>query len=89
MVMKATATEVKTRFGYFLDKARREPVEIERSGRVVVVMVAVEEYEALQAALDRIDGDEAMEALKEGLMGDEGMRLLMARLAEVEGKVEA
>jgi len=52
MIMKATATEVKTRFGEYLDRAQREPVEIERSGRPVAVMVSVEEYEALVRAED-------------------------------------
>ena len=82
--MKATATQVKTRFGEYLDKARREPVEIERSGRVVAVMMPIEDYERMRQFEDRIWGERALEAIKEGFMGAEGARLLMDRLTEVE-----
>lgn len=86
--MKATATEVKTRFGEFLDKARREPVVIERSGREVAVLLAVEDYEQLQWLEDQIWGERALAAAKEGMVGEEGVRQLLARLAAMEGAGE-
>ncbi len=43
-----TANEAKTRFGEFLDRAQREPVQVLRHDRVVGVMVSAEDYEAMR-----------------------------------------
>ena len=43
------AREAKHQFGRLIDTARAEPVVIEKHGRPVVVVVAVEEFERLQA----------------------------------------
>ena len=48
------ATEASNKFGHLLDMARAEPVTIEKQGRAVVVMMAIEEYERMEAALERI-----------------------------------
>ena len=45
-----TAKEAKNGFGLLLDTARAEPVTIEKHGRAVVVVLAVEEYERLMAS---------------------------------------
>lgn len=46
--MKAlSAREAKYNFGRLIDTARAEPVVIEKHGRPVVVVLAVEEYEKL------------------------------------------
>lgn len=46
--MKAlSAREAKYNFGRLIDTARAEPVVIEKHGRPVVVVIAVEEYEKL------------------------------------------
>ena len=45
----ANATEVKNRFGEFIDKAQLEPVFVDKNGRGYVVIVSREEYERLQA----------------------------------------
>ena len=46
--MKAvSAREAKYNFGKLIDTARAEPVVIEKHGRPVVVVVAVEEFERL------------------------------------------
>src|SRR5438876_11452108 len=83
--MKASATEVKNRFGEFLERALREPVEVEKSGRPVAVLLSREEYDRLQAMEDRYWGDRAIEAARSGHIGhDEAMRLLTDRLAEIE-----
>lgn len=44
-----TANEAKTRFGEFLDRAQREPVQVLRHDRVVGVMVSAQDYEAMRA----------------------------------------
>ncbi len=50
-----SAREAKNAFGLMIDTARAEPVLIEKHGRGVVVVVAVEEYERLtgKPAADR------------------------------------
>lgn len=42
-----SAREAKYNFGKLIDTARAEPVVIEKHGRPVVVVVAVEEFERL------------------------------------------
>jgi len=42
-----SAREAKNAFGLMIDTARAQPVLIEKHGRGVVVVVAVEEYERL------------------------------------------
>ncbi|MEY9328310.1 type II toxin-antitoxin system prevent-host-death family antitoxin [Sinorhizobium fredii] len=48
-----SARDAKNAFGMLIDAARAEPVAIEKHGRKVVVVVAVEEYDRLKA-LDRV-----------------------------------
>lgn len=43
-----SAREAKYGFGKLIDTARAEPVTIEKHGRAVVVVVAVEEYDRLK-----------------------------------------
>ena len=85
--MKATATEVKNRFGEFLDRAQKEPITVEKSGRAVAVLLAQEEYERLQALEDRYWGERAMDAAKGGFVGhEEAMKLLSERLALLDAQ---
>jgi prevent-host-death family protein len=42
-----SARDAKNGFGRLIDTARAEPVAIEKHGRVVVVVIASEEYERL------------------------------------------
>lgn len=42
-----SAREAKNRFGRLIDDARAAPVAIDKHGRAVVVVLAVEEYERL------------------------------------------
>jgi len=44
-----SAREAKNGFGLMIDTARAEPVTVEKHGRAVVVVLAVEEYERLTA----------------------------------------
>jgi prevent-host-death family protein len=54
-VKTMSAREAKNGFGLMIDTARAEPVLIEKHGRGVVVVVAVEEFERLRgkSAADR------------------------------------
>lgn len=45
-----SARDAKNGFGRLIDTARAEPVAIEKHGRVVVVVIAFEEYERLTQA---------------------------------------
>jgi len=75
--MVANATEVKTRFGEFMDKAQKEPVEIEKTGRKFAVILGYDEYQRLLALEDAYWGARAREAEKSGFIGtEESMRLL-------------
>ena len=49
-----SAKDAKNAFGRLLDTARAEPVIVEKHGRAVVVVLAVEEFERLKAP-DQID----------------------------------
>ena len=44
-----SARDAKHQFGRLIDTARAEPVVIEKHGRAVVAVVAIEEYERLKA----------------------------------------
>lgn len=44
-----SSTEAKYNFGLLLDTARAGPVTIKKHGRAVVVVLAVEEYDRLNA----------------------------------------
>lgn len=48
-----SAREAKNAFGLMIDTARAEPVLIEKHGRGVVVVVAVEEYQRLSERPER------------------------------------
>lgn len=59
--MKAlSAREAKYNFGRMIDLARSEPVVVEKHGRPVVVVLAVEEFEKLTGdsiSPSRIEGE--------------------------------
>ena len=44
-----SARDAKYNFGRLIDTARAEPVTVEKHGRAVVVVMAVEEYERLKS----------------------------------------
>jgi len=44
-----SARDAKYNFGRLIDIARAEPVTVEKHGRAVVVVLAVEEYQRLKA----------------------------------------
>ena len=44
-----TANEAKTQFGDMLLKAQRAPVQINKNGKPVAVVISMEEYESIEA----------------------------------------
>jgi len=48
-VRTISVREAKHHFGWLIDDARAKPVVVEKHGRVVVVVMAVEEFERLRA----------------------------------------
>lgn len=50
---RMSARDAKNGFGRLIDLARAGPVAIEKHGRAVVVVVALEEYERLIGAVDK------------------------------------
>ena len=46
--MQVTATEAKNRFGYVCAQAKREPVFVEKDGRVDSVILSAEQFQAMQ-----------------------------------------
>lgn len=48
-----SAKDAKNAFGLLLDRARAEPVTVEKHGRAVVVVLSVEEYERLTTSGNR------------------------------------
>jgi prevent-host-death family protein len=61
-----SAREAKNAFGLMIDIARAEPVLIEKHGRGVVMVIAVEEYKRLTVRVDVVvkSAEQATEAGK-------------------------
>jgi hypothetical protein len=51
--MRVTATEAKNRFGSLCAQAKREPVFVEKAGRIDTVMLSAAQYQALLAGQDK------------------------------------
>ena len=76
-----TANDAKTRFGEFLDRAQRGPVQVTRHDRVVGVMVNAEDYEAMRTFYaDRLrrSMDETADAATSAGLTDETLENLLA-----------
>jgi len=67
-MQRMSAREAKNAFGRLIDMARAEPVAIEKHGRPVVVVVALEEYERLIAnrTSDNLPSDHIKKSEGEG-----------------------
>lgn len=74
-----TANEAKTRFGEFLDRVQREPVQVMRHDRVVGVMVSAEDYEAMRAFY----ADRLRHTLKESATNAADSSLTEEKLADL------
>ncbi len=81
----ANATDVKNRFGEYLDTAMAEPLAVNRNGRNVAVLISWAQYERLNAIEDAWWAMRAMAAEKGGYLGPEdSMDALMSLLHEHE-----
>lgn len=49
VTMRVTATEAKNRFGSLSTQAKREPIVVEKAGRLDTVILSAEQYQTLQA----------------------------------------
>jgi prevent-host-death family protein len=58
-----SANEAKTQFGDMLLKAQRAPVQINRNGKPVAVIVSVDEYERIEALKLSVLQSRAVKAL--------------------------
>jgi prevent-host-death family protein len=82
----ATATDMKNRFGEYLEHARREAVEVRKTGRPVAVLLAWDEYERLMALDDAWWAEQARKAEKKGYVGPTAARkLIKGRMREKTG----
>ena len=83
---KLSANEAKARFGELLDRARQEPITIEKHGRPVAVVMSTEEFEQLQSLkLEHLQSEVALglKELDEGKfveVDSEGLRQLAAQI---------
>ncbi len=79
----AKATEVKSRFGEFLDISRTEPVTVTKTSRPVAVLLSIEEFERLSSLEDAYWSMKAIEAHQEGYVGsDKAMKLVERKTNE-------
>ena len=67
--MKTSATEMKNHFGEYLEGALLEPLVIEKTGRPVVVMLSIKEYERLIALEDAHWAQKTLRAEENGYIG--------------------
>lgn len=74
------AKDAKNGFGRMLDMARREPVAIERNGRAVAVVVAIENYEQWEALEDAYWAARAKEGEASGLLSPEKAQKALAAI---------
>lgn len=52
-MQRMSARDAKNGFGRLIDLARAQPVAIEKFGRSVVIVMAVEEYERLSGKIEK------------------------------------
>jgi len=60
-----SAKEAKNKFGLLIDCARAEPVQVEKHGRPVVVVISVEEFQRLNGSPKR-NGNRASDTVTIG-----------------------
>jgi prevent-host-death family protein len=61
-MQRMAARDAKNGFGRMIDLARAGPVAIEKHGRAVVVVVALEEYERLIAEVGKVEAPTKIES---------------------------
>jgi prevent-host-death family protein len=79
------ASEAKNRFGEMLDLARREPVEIAKKGRGVVVVLSIEEFERFSELENELLALKAEKAQQEGFIGISESEALLSDILNAQG----
>jgi antitoxin Phd len=77
---KVSAKQAKDHFGELIDTAQSQPVEIQRKGRSVAVVVSLDEYKRLEALEEGWWASAAQNALKEGMFGQKESENILAGL---------
>lgn len=85
--MKATATEIKTHFGHYLDLAEKgETIIVERSGRETAALVDYAEYQHLKRLDDLLLMEKIKQAEANGYLNDveseEFFKAMLGRLSD-------
>ena len=81
MIIKTLgASEAKNRFGEMLDFARREPVQIAKKGRSVVVVLSIEEFERFSELENELLALKAENAHQEGFIGTVESEALLSEI---------
>jgi len=75
------ATDLKNRFGEYLDSARREPLAVIRNGREVAVLMSRDEYERLTTLDDAWWAAQAKASEASGYLGPKKSMDLLLKLA--------
>jgi prevent-host-death family protein len=83
---EVNATDVKNRFGEFLDLAREEPIGIRKSGKLTAVMLSADQFDHFQRLEDAywIARAEGAEKRGQWIGHDEAMRILTDGLKRAE-----
>ncbi len=76
------AAYAKNHFGELLDMAQSEPVEIEKKGRKVAVLISMEEYKHLTQLEDEMWAKKAKAARKKGYLSVEETQKLLDSLGK-------
>lgn len=66
-----TSTEMKNRFGEYLEAARMEPLIIKKTGRRVAVLTSYQDYERLVAIENAYWAEKAKRAEATGYLGEQ------------------
>jgi prevent-host-death family protein len=83
----ASSTEVKNRFGEFMDKAQKEPITVEKTGKPYAVLMSIEDFRRLQAIEDAYWGRLGDEGIASGFLGPEAtMASIRRRLDAIEAR---
>ncbi|MBS1958375.1 MAG: type II toxin-antitoxin system Phd/YefM family antitoxin [Bdellovibrionales bacterium] len=77
---KFSAKEAKDHFGELIDTAQKEPVEIQKKGRPVAVIVSLDEFKRLEALEETYWANEAKKAMNEGMLGQKESENFLANL---------
>lgn len=79
-----SAKQAKDGFGRLIDTAQKEPVQIEKKGRAVAVLVSSDEYARLEAMENVWWAEQAKTAAKEGHLGNAESEKLLASLLNAQ-----